>query len=62
MKLCGKAISEGLYLSPRGELGLLPKHLQAELGALGTWKRFASATMNYGKGRVTVGRTRLFGG
>lgn len=59
MKLCGKAASEDLHLPPRGELGLLPKHLQAQLGVLGTWKSFTSATMNYGKGRVTVGRTRL---
>lgn len=38
---------------PRWEQGLL-KYLQTELRGLGTWKGSASATMVYGKGRVTV--------
>lgn len=44
----------------RWKQSLRLKYLQAELRALGTWRSFISATMEYGTGRVTVGDTHLF--
>ena len=44
----------------RWKQSLRLKYLQAELRALGTWRSFISATMEYGIGRVIVGDTHLF--